>query len=311
MDVGAAGQDVDPTAEHLLGEHPGTSAGAPLTFAELFRCGDLQCHRLRGDHVHQWAALPARERPGVDLLLELLLAEDHAAARAAEGLVDRRADDVGVGHRAGMFTGGDQAGEVRHVDEQVGAHLVGDLPEAGEVELAGVGRPAGEDHLRPVLLGQRGDLVHVHPGGLPVHPVGHHVVVQPGEVDPHTVGEMPAVVEFHPQEGVAGFHQRAVDDGVGLGAGCAAAHWRARLRTAPWPGRWPVARPRRRARNRRSSAGPGSPPRTCWSAPSPGSPGRPGARSSPKRSSPGCSPGGRARWRAPRRSPGRPRRPAW
>ena len=76
------------------------------------------------------------------------LAEDHPAARAAERLVDRRRDHVGVRHRVGVQAGGDEAGEVGHVDHQLGADLVGDLAEAREVELARVGRPAGEDQLR-------------------------------------------------------------------------------------------------------------------------------------------------------------------
>ena len=61
----------------------------------------------------------------------------------------------------GCSAGRDEPGEVRHVDHQQRADLVGDLPEAREVELARVGRPAGEDQLRPVLAGDARDLVHV------------------------------------------------------------------------------------------------------------------------------------------------------
>ena len=49
----------------------------------------------------------------------------------------------------GCTPGRDEPGEVRHVDHQVGADLVGDLAEAREVELPRVGRPAGDDQLRP------------------------------------------------------------------------------------------------------------------------------------------------------------------
>jgi hypothetical protein len=44
--------------------------------------------------------------------------------------------------------GGDEAGEVGHVDHEQRADLVGDLAEGLEVELARVGRPAGEQQLR-------------------------------------------------------------------------------------------------------------------------------------------------------------------
>ena len=62
---------------------------------------------------------------------------------------------------ARVQTRGDQAGEVRHVDHQVRADLVGDAAERGEVELTRVGRPAGQDQLRAVFPGQALDLVHV------------------------------------------------------------------------------------------------------------------------------------------------------
>ena len=118
---------------------------------ELLARGDLQRDGLGGDDVHQRAALLAGEDRAVDVLGELLAAEDDPAARAAEGLVDRRRDDVGVLDGVRVLAGGDQPGEVRHVHHQPGADRVGDLAERGEVELARVGGPAGDDHLRLVL----------------------------------------------------------------------------------------------------------------------------------------------------------------
>ena len=59
-----------------------------------------------------------------------VVGQDHAAARAAQGLVGGRRDDVGVGDRVRVDAAGYQAGEVGHVDHQVGADFVGDLAEA-------------------------------------------------------------------------------------------------------------------------------------------------------------------------------------
>ena len=87
--------------------------------------------------------------------------QDDPAARAAEGLVGGRGDDVGVRHGRRVQTGGDQACEVGHVDHQVGADLVGDPAELGEVEVTRVGRPARDDELGPVLERQATDLSHV------------------------------------------------------------------------------------------------------------------------------------------------------
>ena len=50
--------------------------------------------------------------------------EDHAGARAAQRLVRRRRDDVGVVEGAGHDAAGHQAADVRHVGVQVRLHLV-------------------------------------------------------------------------------------------------------------------------------------------------------------------------------------------
>ena len=58
-----------------------------------------QRNGLTRDHVHERAALAAREHRGVDFLREsLVVGEDEAAARAAQGLVRGGGHDVGVRH---------------------------------------------------------------------------------------------------------------------------------------------------------------------------------------------------------------------
>ena len=56
-DVGAAGEHVDAGREHLLGQRGGALAGAALALAEELGLGDLERHRLAGDHVHERSAL--------------------------------------------------------------------------------------------------------------------------------------------------------------------------------------------------------------------------------------------------------------
>ena len=74
--------------------------------------------RLGGDDVHQRAALEAGEHCRVDLLADLLVVgEHHAGARTAQRLVRRGGDDMGMRQRARMQAGGDQPGEMRHVDQ--------------------------------------------------------------------------------------------------------------------------------------------------------------------------------------------------
>ena len=122
-------------------------------------------------------SLLTREDRGVDLLGVLLLAQDHARARAAEGLVRRGRDHVGpVLERVGMQARRDQAGEVSHVHHQQRTHVVGDLAKAREVELSRVGRPAREQQLRASLAGHARDLVHVDEARVAVDLVGSDVV---------------------------------------------------------------------------------------------------------------------------------------
>ena len=60
-----------------------------------------------------------------------------------------------------MRSTGDQPGEVRRVEQEVGADLVGDRLERLGVEPARIAGGAGDDHLRAVLEGQIADLIHV------------------------------------------------------------------------------------------------------------------------------------------------------
>ncbi len=269
---------------------------------------DPQRDRLARDHVLERAALLTGEHRGVDLLGVLRPAQDHPAAGAAERLVDRRGHDVGIGHRVGVQAGGDQPREVRHVDHQQGADLVGDLAEAGEVEPARVGRPAREQELRAPLARDPRHLVHVDQARLAIDLVGDDVVEPARHVDLHAVAEMAAMGEREAHDACrparAGRGRRRCWPARRRAAG----RWRARRRRAPWRGRSPAARRRRRTRSRRSSGARGSPRRTCWSARCPGTRAPPGARSSRWRSSPACAAGGPARIAGPRRPRGR-RRP--
>ena len=66
----------------------------------------------------------------------------------AQRLVRRGGDDVGVLAGVRVQARRHQAGEVRHVHQEDGAHRIGDLAEAAEVDDARVGAAAGDDHLR-------------------------------------------------------------------------------------------------------------------------------------------------------------------
>ena len=54
-------------------------------------------------------------------LANCCLANDDAAARAAQALVRGGGDEVGVRHGLGMHAAGDEPGDVRHVHEEIRA----------------------------------------------------------------------------------------------------------------------------------------------------------------------------------------------
>ena len=110
---------------------------------------------------------------------------------------------MGVGHRvlvAGEHLARDQTGEVRHVDHQGGADLVGDLAHLGEVDPARIRRVAGHQDQRLELAGRGGDDVVVEQPRLRVGAVAALVEHLAGDVGPEAVGEVAAGVERHAEQ---------------------------------------------------------------------------------------------------------------
>ena len=228
---------------------------------------DPEAGRLRRDRVLERPALQPREDRAVDRRGVLLAAEDEPGARAGERLVRRRGDDVAVDHRVRVQPRGDEAREVRHVAQQQRADLVGDLAELPRLDRPRVRGAAADDQLRPVLLRERQHLVVVDEVRLARDAVVRDRVEPAREVDLEAVRQVAAVVEARARgscrPAAAARGRRPCSPGRPRAAGRS----RARRRTAPSPGRSRAARSRRRPRSRRSSACPGSPRRTCSSAP--------------------------------------------
>ena len=174
---------------------------------------------LGGDVVLERATLQTREDGLVELAGPLLLAEHEPGAGTTQRLVRRGADEVRPRHRRGMCARCDESGDVRHVDHQHRADLLGDVGEALEVDDARIRRSTGDDHLGTVLLGQALHLVVVDGLGLHVQPVRNHVEPLAREVHRRAVGQVAAHGEVHAEDGVARIQRRVVDRQVGLRAG--------------------------------------------------------------------------------------------
>ena len=153
MHVGAARQHADAVSggQQPPGHCPGAGKRALLALTVGVRRGEAECHGLAGDLVREDSEFGTCVDMGGNRPGERLGRQDHPAASTAERLVDRGRDDVRDGDRIRMQARRDQPGEVRHIDQQVRADLVGDRAEAREVEDPGVGRPARQDQPRPAL----------------------------------------------------------------------------------------------------------------------------------------------------------------
>ncbi len=107
-----------------------------------------------------------------------------------------------------MDTARDETGEMRHVDQEIGADAVGDLPETFEIPGTRIGRATGDDQLRPDLLGLFCHRIHVDDLVLAPHRVMRGLEPFAGHVDGRAMGEMSAGGEIEAHEGIAGLQQR-------------------------------------------------------------------------------------------------------
>ncbi len=117
-----------------------------------------------------------------------------------------------------MLTAGDEAGDMRHVDEEKRAHFIGDLAQPRIIEEARVGGSAGSDHGGLRLFRQPGKGVVIDPLGFFIHAVMRDLVKLAGEIGGMPVGKMATVGKVHGQDAVADLEGGKVDRHVGLGA---------------------------------------------------------------------------------------------
>ena len=106
-----------------------------------------------------------------------------------------------------------------HVDKEVGTYLVGDFTHAGKIELPGVGAAATDDQLGLLANGLLLELVVVDGFGVAAHLIAGDFVEFAREIKLVAVGEVAAVGEVEPEDGVAGGEQRHKGGSVGLRAG--------------------------------------------------------------------------------------------
>ena len=101
-----------------------------------------------------------------------------------------------------MLAGGDEPGDVRHVDHEQRVDVVRDLAEALEVDDARIGARAGDDHLWPDLARLDRERVVVDARVVLAHAVRVNLEPLAAEVDRRAVRQVAAVGQVHAQDAV-------------------------------------------------------------------------------------------------------------
>ena len=149
-------------------------------------------------------------------ILEILTHQDHTAARAAQGFVGGRSNDMSVFHRIVEQPGGNQARRMRHVDHQQRAHFVGDLAHPLVIPLAAVRRRAADNHFRFVFEGETFHRIVIDRSGLFAQLVADRIVKDTRRVDRRTVRQMTAVRQIEPHKSIARLEHRQENGHVRL-----------------------------------------------------------------------------------------------
>ena len=174
--VRATGDNGVATGDQRLAQHPGVVHHLLLVLLELLAGGLLHSGGNAGDGVLMGATLQSGKDSKVDLLvvvvqrlhailvhrLDALSVEDDGSSGAAQRLVRRRGDHIGVLKGRRRQASGYQTTDVGHVGHQNGAVLVGNGAEALVVQVARVAANAGNDQLRTKELGSELQLVVVN-----------------------------------------------------------------------------------------------------------------------------------------------------
>ena len=177
-------------------------------------------NRLRCNDMHEWTALNSGEYCLVKLLAKFFItAENHAAARAAKGLVCRRRHNIGIRNGARMLACCNQTSDMSNVHHEVCADLLCNLAKAREIDDTRISRSARNDHLRLLLHGDSFELVIIDRLCVLRDAVRNDVKVLAAHVNRAAVCQVTAVRETHTHDRVTRLKECKEDCHIGLCAG--------------------------------------------------------------------------------------------
>ena len=221
MVIGAARDDAIAALLQLSTHGARIDYNLVLVIFELRLQGLEEGDRLSCDHMHQRTTLRAREDQRVEFFgqLVVLARENQTAARTAQRLVGRGGHDIRIRNGVRINARCDETGHVRHVDVQIGTHLVGDRAKTREVEQARIGRKASDDELRLDLECLRFESVVVDLAVIGTDAVLRGVEDLAREVHLRAVRKVTAMIETHTEDGITRLEHGEIDGRVGLRTG--------------------------------------------------------------------------------------------
>ena len=204
MVIRAAGDETDAALGEGVRQNGCIFDDLGLICLELIAHGFLEADGLTGDDMHERTALRSGEHGAVYLLFELVLAEDDSTSRTSQGLVSGAGDNIGIRHGARVNARCDKAADMRHVDHEICADLIGYLTHLGKVDKAGICACACDYEFGLALTCYLHRLFVVDALGLGVNAVKACVKVFAGNGGFRAVGQVAAVAQIHAEDGVAG-----------------------------------------------------------------------------------------------------------
>ena len=152
----------------------------------------------------------------IDCRSIFLLAEDHARSWTAQRLVGGGGHKLRVRDWGGMYSTGNEPGEMGHVDQQKRSAGVGNGAHALKIKDTRIGAASPDNQLRLLAHGDLLEIVIVDCLCVLPYAVRHNSVELAREIQLVSVGQMTAMRQIKSQNGIPRLKHRRVRSRVGL-----------------------------------------------------------------------------------------------
>jgi hypothetical protein len=117
-----------------------------------------------------------------------------------------------------IIASGDQSGDMRHFDHEIGPHRIRDLAKAREVNEPGIRRSARDNEPGLLLMSNRFDSVEIDQTVFISDAILNGIEPLSGKRGARSVSQVPSRLKRHPQNGVSRLQQSEQNGAIRLGA---------------------------------------------------------------------------------------------